>query len=102
MLVEGEAGVGKSRLVGAFADRMRWNGTHPAWRCYELERLSPYQPIVEALRQLPTELIESVSAELPLWVRQQIARLLPEYHAGLNVPAFGVSSGADHSNYSMV
>ncbi|MCO5187979.1 MAG: AAA family ATPase [Anaerolineae bacterium] len=96
MLVEGEAGVGKSRLVGAFADRMRWNGAHILHGCcYELERLSPYQPIVEALRQLPTELIESVSAELPLWVRQQIARLLPEYHAGLNVPAFGVSSGAD-------
>jgi len=56
VLVSGEAGVGKSRLIEEFADRLRWQGVRVLWgRCYEFERVLPYQPVAEALRAaLPT------------------------------------------------
>ena len=51
LLVSGEAGVGKTRLVQEFADQQRWQGVRVLQgRCYEFERLLPYQPMAEALR----------------------------------------------------
>ena len=45
MLISGEAGVGKTRLMEAFADRLRWQGVRVLWgRSYEFERALPYQP----------------------------------------------------------
>ena len=41
-LISGEAGVGKTRLVEEFANRLRWQGMRVLWgRCYEFERLLP-------------------------------------------------------------
>lgn len=52
VLVEGEAGVGKTRLVRELADQVRLRGGRVLWgACYEGERL-PYGPFVEALRSL--------------------------------------------------
>jgi predicted ATPase len=43
--------VGKTRLVEEFADHLRWQGVRVLWgRCYEFERLLPYQPLAEALQ----------------------------------------------------
>ena len=51
VLVSGEAGVGKTRLVEELADHLRWQGVRVLWgRCYEFERLLPYQPVGEALQ----------------------------------------------------
>ncbi len=74
LLVSGEAGVGKTRLVGEFADQQRWQGVRVLQgRCYEFERLLPYQPIAEALKSLPPAAIDSV----PAWARRQLVRLAP-------------------------
>ena len=53
LLISGEAGVGKTRLAQAFADGQRWQGTRVlTGRCYEFERLLPYQPVAEGLQAL--------------------------------------------------
>ncbi len=80
VIVAGEAGIGKSRLVGAFAARARASGSRVlVGSCLELgERGIPYAPFVEALRTL----VRSVDpARLPGLLgpgRMELSRLLPE------------------------
>ncbi len=79
LLISGEAGVGKTRLVQEFADRQRWQGVRILQgRCYEFERLLPYQPAAEALRALPPDAAAAASAALPEWITAQVSRLAPE------------------------
>ncbi|MDX1524559.1 MAG: AAA family ATPase, partial [Anaerolineae bacterium] len=79
VLVRGETGVGKTHLVEVFAHNLQSQGVRVlSGRCYEFERMLPYQPIVEALRpwllsQKPGEL-----ASLPHWVQEEISWLVPD------------------------
>ncbi len=78
LLVRGEAGVGKTRLVEAFADRLRWQGVRVLWgRCYEFERLLPYQPVGEALKAALATLSSRDLDELPGWMLAELSRLAP-------------------------
>ena len=90
VLIRGEAGVGKTRLAEEFAGRLRWQGARVLWgRCFEFERLLPYQPISEALRTLLPTLTPAELADLPPWIVAEVARLVPEMaeqHPGLEVP----------------
>jgi ABC-type oligopeptide transport system substrate-binding subunit/DNA-binding SARP family transcriptional activator len=78
-LVQGEAGVGKTRLLEEFADYLGWQGARVLWgRCYEFERLLPYQPLAEAL-QAPLAILSPVDLEeFPPWVLGELTRLIPE------------------------
>jgi ABC-type oligopeptide transport system substrate-binding subunit/DNA-binding SARP family transcriptional activator len=79
VLISGEAGVGKTRLVEAFADHMRWQGARVLWgRCYAFERLLPYQPIAEALRAVLEALTAAELASLSAWTIAEVARLVPQ------------------------
>ena len=79
LLVSGEAGVGKTRLAQAFADQQRWQGVRVLQgRCYEFERLLPYQPIAEALKSLPPAVAAAAAAALPEWITVQVSRLAPD------------------------
>ena len=84
LLVYGEAGVGKTRLLRELARNAQWRGIRTAWgRCYELAGAQPYQPLLEVLRtDLP--LLREASLE-PLW-RAELARLLPELATGESPP----------------
>jgi ABC-type oligopeptide transport system substrate-binding subunit len=86
-LVEGEAGVGKTRLV---EEGMRYIESQGATvlrgRCYEFGGGLPYQPIAEALRgylHAPETAISFQSprapALSPVWLAE-LARLLPDLH----------------------
>jgi predicted ATPase/DNA-binding SARP family transcriptional activator len=76
ILVYGEAGVGKTRLLRELARNAHWRGIRTAWgRCYELAGPQPYQPLLEVLRT-DLSLLSETSIE-PLW-RAELARLLPE------------------------
>jgi DNA-binding NarL/FixJ family response regulator len=79
VLVGGEAGVGKTRLVAELADRCRARGTRVlAGGCLPAGGDGlPFAPVVEALRPLPGELgVESVRGLVgPSW--PELARLLP-------------------------
>jgi predicted ATPase len=80
VLVGGEAGIGKSRLIDELAAHARSHGAHVlGGACLEIgDRGVPYAPFVEALRGL-TRSVEP--ARLPALLgpgRRDLARLLPE------------------------
>ncbi|SDS53204.1 regulatory protein, luxR family [Streptomyces sp. TLI_053] len=55
-VVEGEAGIGKSRLLLEATGRMRATGTHVLWaNCYPLRHPYPFQPVLEALHSLRSD-----------------------------------------------
>jgi predicted ATPase/DNA-binding CsgD family transcriptional regulator len=79
VLVGGEAGVGKSRLVAEAIGRGRSDG----WlvmrgSCLALGRDIPYLPFVEMLRTLTRELPAADAARILGPAGQDLARLLPE------------------------
>jgi DNA-binding CsgD family transcriptional regulator len=88
VLVGGEAGIGKTRLVAELMDRSRATGARVlAGGCLPVGGGSlPYAPIVEALRPLPTELgVEAVRGLIgPSW--SELARLLPALGKPANGP----------------
>jgi DNA-binding SARP family transcriptional activator/predicted ATPase len=79
VLISGEAGVGKTRLMEEFANHLRWRGVRVLWgRCYEFERTLPYQPFAEALRTILPTLTSDELEGLPAWSLRGVARLVPE------------------------
>lgn len=88
LLVEGEPGVGKTRLVEEFLSSLE-GGIYLRGAGRELETNLPYQPVVEAMRGLlaqpqSAELVRRVRATLPpVWLGE-VARLLPELAADSN------------------
>ncbi|MBC7261133.1 MAG: AAA family ATPase, partial [Chloroflexi bacterium] len=91
VLIEGEAGVGKTRLVQELANRLRWQGVRVLWgRCYEFERHLPYQPLAEALRSILPTMSTAELERFPVWVLAEVSRLVPELaerRPGLSLPA---------------
>jgi DNA-binding SARP family transcriptional activator len=79
MIVQGEAGIGKTRLVQEFIAQVRARGAHiMVARCYAEQRLLAYAPFVEALRAALSENDNATrAAALPAAVRTDAARLLP-------------------------
>jgi DNA-binding NarL/FixJ family response regulator len=79
VLVAGEAGIGKSRLVRELAERLGRDGWDvQQGTCYERDRLLPYAPFLDALHALlatlsPAEVERCLGPALP-----DLARLLPE------------------------
>jgi ABC-type transport system substrate-binding protein/DNA-binding SARP family transcriptional activator len=65
----GEAGVGKTRLVTEFINSQRFHGTRILFgRCYEFERVLPYQPIFETLRSVLPSLAADEGMVFPSWL----------------------------------
>jgi predicted ATPase len=78
VLISGEAGVGKTRLVEALADQLHWQGARVVWgRCYEFARGLPYEPVAEALRAIVATLTSDQLARFPVWTVREVARLVP-------------------------
>ena len=92
VLVGGEAGVGKTRLLAELAARWAAEGMRVlSGGCVPVAAGAlPYAPIVEALRRLPDELGADAVRELagPSW--PELARLLP----GLGTPPGGLPGQA--------
>ena len=88
----GEAGVGKTRLVSRFADRVRERGgTVLFGGCVELGEASlPYAPVIEALRGLGRGLAPATLDELVGSGRPLLARVLPELGQGEEAAAVPV------------
>src|SRR5580700_6625006 len=75
MLVSGDAGVGKTRLIGELSQDARRRGfTVLSGRCAELADTVPYLPLADALRSTGS----SGSLQDALETRPVLARLLPD------------------------
>jgi DNA-binding CsgD family transcriptional regulator len=82
MLIGGEAGIGKSRLVDEFAARASAAGARVlAGGCLDLGTDSLlFAPFAAVLRELVRDLgAEGVAALLPAYATREFARLLPEF-----------------------
>jgi DNA-binding SARP family transcriptional activator/predicted ATPase len=84
-LIEGEPGIGKTRLANEYLRRLDYLSLIGAGR--ELEQALPYQPLIEALRSLSTQagwpaIRNALRLSLaPVW-RAETARLMPGLLAG--------------------
>jgi AAA ATPase domain len=82
LLVVGEAGVGKSRLVGAAVDAVRADTAVLIGGCLPLSEGRPFLPVVDVLRGMAEveggRLLKAALADCPAFVRTELARLLPE------------------------
>ncbi|MFD0686266.1 ATP-binding protein, partial [Actinomadura fibrosa] len=82
VLLGGEAGVGKTRLVGAFGERARAAGARfLVGGCLELGTESlPFAPFTAALRGLVRDIgVDGVRALLPPGTGDELGRLLPDF-----------------------
>jgi AAA ATPase domain len=88
VLVGGEAGVGKSRLIGEFVTRARAAEARAlVGGCVELGGGGiPYAPVVDMLRMLASELDHDDLEELLGPARAEIGRLVPELDDGREAP----------------
>ena len=89
VLVSGEPGIGKTRLLEELAGLATARGAHVlAGQCYELEQNAAYAPIVEALRGLLPSLAAAPPA-CPAGQLAAVAELLPELRGlGLDLPPY--------------
>jgi DNA-binding SARP family transcriptional activator len=79
VLVTGESGIGKTRLVDALADDVRATGASAVVsRCYEAEESLFLQPIVEALRELIATLPSALVGDAAGSCAGALANLVPE------------------------
>jgi DNA-binding SARP family transcriptional activator/tetratricopeptide (TPR) repeat protein len=91
VLVVGEAGIGKSRLVAEVAVRAQSQRTEILLgRGREGESVLPFAPWVEALRPV---LSQDLVGRLPPVVRRDLARLCPEIADGPRPPPGGLEDG---------
>ena len=79
VLVSGEAGIGKTRLVEELSQYIRQRGGWVACgRCYEYERALPHSPLADLLRAVLSVTGARVLDRLPPWQAAELARLAPE------------------------
>ena len=88
VVVAGEAGVGKTRLVAELADRVRRRGALAlAGGCLDVgDGVVAYAPVVEALRPLPGLLAPEELERVLGGARAELARLVPELAAPDTTP----------------
>ncbi len=85
VLVSGEAGIGKSHLAQAFAERVSaQGGLALTGYCFGFEQALPYQPILEMLRAAANLLRR---AELQPMYRAALARVAPDVLGAFGNPA---------------
>jgi DNA-binding CsgD family transcriptional regulator/tetratricopeptide (TPR) repeat protein len=91
VLVGGEAGVGKSRLIGEFVGRARAAEARAlVGGCVELGGGGiPYAPVVDMLRMLASDLDDADLEALLGPARTEIGRLVPELDDGREAPERG-------------
>ena len=78
LLVEGEAGVGKSRLAGELTSLVNHQGAHVLQaRCYEIEQGLAYQPLIDLMRQAAT--LGTNTSLLPSVWQRELAVILPDF-----------------------
>ncbi len=79
VLIEGEPGIGKSRLMREVARYAHAHGVSTlATNCYEIERAMPYQPVIDLITRALGCLSPSALSSLPPVSLAELAALVPE------------------------
>ena len=79
LVVAGDPGIGKTRLTARFAAMAHAEGAVVLYGRADEDRVSPYQPFVEALRHYAAHRPGwAEETELPAAVTRELARLVPE------------------------
>ncbi len=87
-LVEGEAGIGKSRLMIELARYCAARGLSTlATHCYEIESAMPYQPVIDLVGKALELASKETLQKLPAVSLAEIAALVPAVAERLTVPA---------------
>ena len=84
LVISGEAGIGKTRLAGAVADRVAAGGAGVLYGRCEQGLGAPYQPIIEALGAHVAAVSADVLRVQVAGVSGELARLLPDISARLS------------------
>jgi class 3 adenylate cyclase len=87
LLVTGEPGIGKTRLVAELAGRLHGSGVTVLWGRCDPELGIPYQPFVELLTHYARFASPEVLAQHRSQFGHELARLVPELGAGAPAPA---------------
>ncbi len=78
VLIEGEAGIGKSRLIREVVRYAESLGLHAiATNCYEIERAIPYQPIINLVMRALERTLPSALSKLAPVSLAELAALVP-------------------------
>lgn len=86
-LIEGEPGIGKSRLAREIARQARARAMATlATNCYEIEAATPYQPVIDIVSQALELLPKAALDKLPAVSLAEIAALVPEVAQRTAVP----------------
>ncbi|HEY3518408.1 MAG TPA: AAA family ATPase [Gammaproteobacteria bacterium] len=86
-LIEGEPGIGKSRLTRELARQARARGAATlATKCYEIEAAMPYQPVIEIVTQALELTPTAALHQLPPVSLAEIAALVPGVAQRVVVP----------------
>lgn len=88
VLIEGEPGIGKSRLMRELARYARSRGLRTLkTSCYEIERAMPYQPVIDLVTQALELASDAVLQKLAPVSLAEIAALVPAVAQRVAVPA---------------
>ena len=86
-LVSGEAGIGKTRLADAVAERAIAHGFRVLWgRSWESAGAAPFWPWVQILRTWVREAADGALAGCPTEALGHVAELVPEIRQGTSAP----------------
>ncbi len=85
----GEAGIGKTRLLESLAQSADWRGWQVAWgRSEEFALPQPYAPLAAALTAvLPRPRLQQLGRLVPPWWLALAARVVPALYEALDLPA---------------
>jgi tetratricopeptide (TPR) repeat protein/transcriptional regulator with XRE-family HTH domain len=88
VLLEGEPGIGKSRLMRELADYSAARGLCTlATNCYEIERAMPYQPVIDLVTKALDLASRDTLQKLPPVSLAEIAALVPAVAERVAVPS---------------
>lgn len=77
VLIEGEPGVGKTRLTTESAEDARWRGFEVSWGSCRPGALRPFAPLIEVLESLSPLRVEQLTEQVaPIWLSEAM-RLAP-------------------------
>ncbi|MBK7893706.1 MAG: tetratricopeptide repeat protein [Anaerolineaceae bacterium] len=88
VILLGEAGIGKTRLLESLAQSANWRGWQVAWGTGEEFALpAPYAPLIAALTMaLPQPRVQQLMRLVPGWWLAFLARLLPDLTNQIKLP----------------